>query len=189
MVIVIFITILRPEESVFKHLLLLLLLAFAAVEAEAGFYRWTDAEGREFFTNDLEKVPPQYRSGARPVEVREDRVSTAPSSTGVPAAGGTVRVQPHKDRNGRGEGYWKKRADDLRRKIRKRETERSTLLRQQEAADQRRTGTSKADQKAKRERQRKLSKIDQDLKRLQRELTVELPEDARKADALPGWVR
>jgi hypothetical protein len=188
MVIVIFITILRPEERVYRHLVLLLMLAVAAAPAEAGFYRWTDAEGREFYTNELEKVPPQYRSGAKPVEVREDRVSTEPARE-LPAAGRSTPAQPHKDLNGRGERYWKKRADDLRRKIRKREAERSALVKQQEAADQRHTVPNKAEQKAKRDRQRKVAKIDQDLKRLHHELDMELPDEARKAGALPGWVR
>ena len=172
-----------------RHLLLLLImLTAAAVPAEAGFYRWTDAEGREFYTNELEKVPSEFRATARPVEVRDDRVSTAPAQ-GAPARNGTVTVQPHRDRNGQGEAYWKKRADGLRQKIRKRNAEREGLVKRGQEAARRRPVPTKADRNAEKDRERKLAKIDQDIKRLRHELDVELPDEARKADALPGWLR
>jgi hypothetical protein len=33
------------------------ILVFAATAVHADFYRWVDRDGREFFSNDLEKVP------------------------------------------------------------------------------------------------------------------------------------
>jgi hypothetical protein len=186
---VIFNTILRLEERVLKYLLLLLTaIVVAAAQAEAGFYSWTDAEGREFYTNELDNIPSAYRATAKPVDVRDDRVSTGREPV-VPSAERTVRVRLHKDRNGRGEAYWKKRAENLRQKIRKRQAERERIVKQGQDAEAKHPVPTKADRKARKDRERKLKKIDQDIAHMTRKLDVELPEEARKADALPGWVR
>jgi aspartyl protease family protein len=44
-----------------RALLTTLLLGLAAPSA-AEFYRWTDAEGREHFTQDVRRVPPEHRA-------------------------------------------------------------------------------------------------------------------------------
>lgn len=156
--------------------------------SRAEFYRWTDRDGREFYTNDKEKIPAEYRGSARTVEVHDDRVNVeqrSPSGKTIASA-----ASEHKDKYGRGEQYWKQRAENLRRQMREQEGE-LALLAKQERDDEKRFGASSGTGKSKAAsaREKKRTKIEKKLARLRHELEVELPEEARKADAYPGWVR
>jgi len=163
-------------------LLLLLVSVLASSEARAEFYQWVDRDGREFITNEKEKIPAEYRHTAKPVEVREDRVSVGQKP--VAADKKTVKSTEHKDRHGRGEEYWNKRAENLRRQIREQQDEHDLIVAQEknEKARSKKSSSSSA-------RDKKKTKIEKKIARLKHELEVELPEEARKADAYPGWVR
>ncbi|NTW57940.1 MAG: hypothetical protein HGB21_11775 [Nitrospirae bacterium] len=165
---------------------LMSLAVFSDVHAE--FYKWVDRNGREFITNDKEKIPAEYRGAAKPVEMRDDRVSIGKdpvADKNKPAA-----VPEHKDKYGRGEQYWRKRAENLRRQLRDQENERELLVKQ-ERDDESKTKkrSSSSAKKAKSSRDKKLAKIDKKIAKIRRELDVDLPEEARKADAYPGWLR
>lgn len=159
-----------------------------ALPASAEFYKWIDRDGKEFYTNEREKIPAEYRDSARPVEVHEERVNVG----GAPAATSsrTTAAGEHRDKNGRGEEYWKKRAENLRRQIREQEAELDLLKRQEQDAE---TSTKRTSAKSKKKssatRDKKRSKIEKKLTLLKHELDVTLPEEARKADAYPGWLR
>jgi hypothetical protein len=167
-----------------KHVLLLILaVVLAAGHARAEFYRWTDRDGREFYTNEKGKIPPEYRDSARPVEVHEERVSVGGTPAGP--ADRTAVIKTHKDRNGRGEEYWRKRADTLRRQIREQETAYDRVVKQQQEEER----SGRMSEKSKKKYRASLEKKQEKLAGLRHELEVELPDEARKADALPGWLR
>ncbi len=169
-------------------LLVMIAVLVLAVQARAEFYQWTDREGRQFYTNEKEKIPAEYRHTAKPVEVRDDRVSVEQQS--AKAQGPAVRPQEHKDRNGRGEEYWRKRAENLRRQIREQQSEYDLLVKQKRDDEERpKMQSEKNRKKAQSSRDKKKAKIEKNIARLQHELDVQLPEEARKADAYPGWVR
>ena len=164
---------------------LMCLVVFSGARAE--FYRWVDRDGREFYTNEKEKIPAEYRNDAKPVEVREDRVSvgTGPVGGGARPSTGTE----HKDKYGRGEQYWHKRAEDLRRQLRHQEAERELLVQQEKDDEAKPKRSASSAKKAKAARDKKKEKIETKIAKLRHELEVELPEEARKADAYPGWLR
>jgi len=176
---------------VLRSLILLMLLASILVssEARAEFYTWVDGDGREFITNEKEKIPAAYRHTAKPIEVRDDRVSVGQQP--VVAEKKTIKIAEHKDRYGRGEEYWNKRAENLRRQIRKQQDEHDLIVKQEKDDE---TKPKKLSSKSKKNssqssRDKKKVKIEKKIARLKHELEVELPEEARKADAYPGWVR
>jgi vacuolar-type H+-ATPase subunit I/STV1 len=185
----IFIRIVDQEERVMRiTVVMAVLMCLAAFsDARAEFYRWVDRDGREFYTNEKEKIPAEYRNAAKPVEVRDDRVSVG--SGPAPDGAKSAKVAEHKDKYGRGEQYWHKRAEDLRRKIRDQETEREFLVKQEkdDEADPKKSASSA--KKARSSRDKKKATIDKKIAKLKHELEVELPEEARKADAYPGWIR
>jgi len=78
----------------------LTLAAFAA-PAEAEIYRWTDAEGRLHFTEQLDRVPVAQRAEAEAHAKRSPRQLNRSSGAGAPAAQGpgarTVRRRPGSD--------------------------------------------------------------------------------------------
>lgn len=170
-------------------LLMLLVTVLVSSEARAEFYKWVDRDGREFITNEKEKIPAAYRHTAKPVEVRNDRVSVGQQP--VDAEKRTGSSAEHKDRYGRGEQYWNKRAENLRRQLREQQGDYDLLLKQErdEEANPRKLSSKSKKSSARSSRDKKKTKIEKKIARLQHELEVELPEEARKADAYPGWVR
>lgn len=185
------ITLKSPEAPVSRSFIVLMLLAFVLVstEARAEFYKWVDRDGREFIANEKEKIPVEYRHTAKPVQVRDDRVSVGQHP--VAAEKKTVKSAEHKDRYGRGEEYWNKRAENLRRQIREQQDELDLIVKQEkddEAKPKKLSSKSKKNS-SRSARDKKKAKIEKKIARLKQELEVELPEEARKADAYPGWIR
>ena len=168
-----------------------LLVLFAGVmfatTARAEFYQWTDSDGRQFYTNDLAKVPAQYRDTAKQVEVHDDRVSVSGGGEGKSPS--RVREPERKDKYGKGESYWRKRAENLRRQIREQQDQHDRLAEQQREAEDHPTKSEKSAKKARADREKKMHAIEKKIASLRNELDVQLPEEARKADAYPGWLR
>jgi len=185
----IFIRLIEQEARMVRTTAVLALFMFLAAfsDARAEFYKWVDRDGREFITNEKEKIPAEYRGTAKPVEVRDDRVNVSRST--VTDKGKPVKIEEHKDKYGRDERYWRKRADNLRRQLREQEDQRELLVKQEkdDAADPKKSASSR--KKANSSRDKKKAKIDKKITKLTRELEVDLPEEARKADAYPGWIR
>jgi Domain of unknown function (DUF4124) len=159
----------------------------AATAAHAEFYRWVDRDGKEFFTNELEKVPQEYRGSVQTVKPDESRVSVEdrPSAAVKPPG----LSGEHKDRNGRGEEYWRRRAANLRLKLRDQQDDYANVLKELERQDQKTGNSAGKRKKALSGLERKKVKIEKDISRTRRMLEVDLPEEARRADAYPGWIR
>jgi hypothetical protein len=168
---------------------MLLASVLVSSAARAEFYTWVDRDGREFITNEKEKIPAAYRDTAKTVEIRDDRVSVGQQP--VVTEKKTVKNAEHKDRYGRGEDYWNKRAENLHRQIREQQGEHDLIVKQEKDDE---TKPKKLSSKSKKDssrssRDKKKAKIEKKIAHLKHELEVELPEEARKADAYPGWVR
>jgi hypothetical protein len=161
-------------------------LFFAATTVHAEFYRWVDKEGKEFFANDPEKIPQEYRGSASKIQPDPSRVSVGEKP--VKAGNKTAIAGEHKDRFGRGEEYWHKRAADLRLKLRDQQDEYSLVQKQLDAEEQTPKKLS-SKKKSSASLEKKKTKLDKDMARTRRMLEVDLPEEARRADAYPGWIR
>lgn len=160
-------------------------LLFSASAVYADFYRYVDKDGREFFTNDPEQIPHEYRSAATLVRPDDSRVSigdkpATPRTTPAPS-------REHRDKNRRGEEYWHRKAENLRLKLREQQDEYDLVLRQIDDQDQKsKTGKKK---KAGSSLEKKRMKLEKEIAGTRRMLEVDLPEEARRADAYPGWIR
>ncbi len=82
--------------------LCVLALTWVPAATEAQIYRWTDAAGREHFTQDLSQVPPRHREAARAAAARpsaRDPLQTYSTPTRPrPARGTGVRRGQHQIR-------------------------------------------------------------------------------------------
>lgn len=157
-------------------------------EAGAEFYKWVDKDGREFVTNDREKIPPEHRNSATAVPLDEKRVSVGQQ----PAASGkqSPAVREHRDRYGKGEEHWRKRASKLRRELAALQDRHDLLLKQERDEDRVRDGRpARSSKKKKPALRKKIEQLEREITGKKRELEVDLPEEARKADAYPGWIR
>ena len=157
----------------------------AATTAHAEFYRWVDKDGKEFFTNELEKVPQEYRESVQTVKPDESRVSVGDRSAAAVKPQGLSGE--HKDKNGRGEEYWRKKADNLRLKLRDQQDEYNLILKKLETQDQKQLAGKKS--KSLSSLEKKKLTLEKEMAQTRRKLEVDLPEEARRADAYPGWIR
>ena len=162
-------------------------LFIGVTQAQAEFYRWVDKDGKEFFTNDQLKVPQEYRSSATKVEPDAARVSVGDKVAKTTKT--RADVSEHKDKNGKGEAYWRKRAADLRRKLRDQEEGYSHIQKQLADLDRQPDRLNAKNKKSRAGLEKKKTKIEKDIAKTRRMLDEDLPEEARRADAYPGWIR
>lgn len=163
------------------------LLLFAASPVRAEFYRWVDKDGKEFFTNDREKVPAEYRDRSTEVQTDDSRVSVEERPA---ASGKSARVSAeHRDKNGKGEEYWRRRAASLRRELRDLETEYDVLQKRELEQNERQTTVIGKHKKSASSSEKKKTQLEKKIAIAKRRLEVDLPEEARKANAYPGWIR
>ena len=71
--------------KIVKIVILILLLVLPSISFAADIYRWVDKDGSVTFTDDLDKVPPEYRDQVRTEEVRDSEQTQ--TSTPAPASG------------------------------------------------------------------------------------------------------
>jgi hypothetical protein len=167
--------------------LLLLSVSFARAE----FYRWVDRDGKESFTNEWEQVPQEYRNSSVVVKPDECRVSVGekPFSTRRSSAS----LKNHRDKYGKGEEHWHKRAAKLRKQLAALQDKYDLILEKEKEEENKPKRLSvKGDSKKKKSQvstDKRKSALERDIARKKHELEVELPDEVRKADAYPGWIR
>jgi chromosome segregation ATPase len=167
------------------------LLLLSASLARAEFYRWVDKDGKEFFTNERKQVPEEYQSTATVVNPVENRVSVSekPFASGKPA----TSLKDHKDKYGKGEEHWRKRSEKLRKELAALQDKYDLILKQEkenENKPKKLTAQKSSNKKKSRSSfEKRKSTLEKDIARKKHELDVDLPEEARKADAYPGWIR
>jgi hypothetical protein len=163
------------------------MVVFSVSAAYAEFYRWVDREGKEFFTNEPQKIPQEYRTNAVKVTTDDSRVSVGDK----PAVRGTKTstAKEHKDKYGKGEEYWRKKASGLRMKLRDQQDDYGAVIKELNEQDQKPQDYRAAKKKKRTSLEKKKAKLEKDIARTRRRLEVDLPEEARRADAYPGWIR
>jgi Domain of unknown function (DUF4124) len=160
------------------------ILVFFVSFAWADFYRYVDKDGNEFFTNDLKQVPAEYRDRAREVNTEERRVNVGKKPAATRAAPGIV--QEHRDKYGKGEIYWHRKAENLRLKLRDQQDEYDHVL---EDIQKQERNPARKGKKSGSALEKKKRKLEREIAKTRRMIDVDLPEAARKADAYPGWLR
>jgi hypothetical protein len=164
-----------------------IVVLFFATPAWADFYRYVDRDGREFFTNDLKQVPKEYRGSATMVKPDIGRVNVADGS--AVSEQNRAKVKEHRDKYGRGEEHWRKKAAKLRAKLRDQQDEYDLVLKQLDDLGGSSLETDKRKKKSRTSLLKKKRKFEKNIAQTRRKLEIDLPEEARKADAYPGWVR
>lgn len=165
-----------------RILLAVSMVLLSASFAAADFYRYVDRDGREFFTNATENIPNEYRKNAVLVKTDDGKVQVSEENNARAKRPSVAR--DHKDKYGRGEAYWHKRADKLRKQLRALEDKYEVLLAQEKEGEgkPRKVSTRKGKTFTKAQLEKKIAQK-------KRELEIDLPEEARRADAYPGWLR
>ena len=167
-----------------------LAVALSNTPAGAELYQYKDDQGHTHFVESVNQIPEKYRGQVRDIDGKEIpafQPSKPPAKPVVPAA--------VKDSGGRSEEYWCGRKKDLDRRILKLEEE----VRRLESLGAVDLGTPPAKPgevgtgnpagfKAMYDIQQELEQKRKDLETARKEREG-LSEEARKAGALPGWLR
>jgi Domain of unknown function (DUF4124) len=83
---------------------LFLLLVSVSIPNAAFIYKWVDKDGSVNFTDDLNKVPPEYRNQVQTEETKDfEKTQIPPSSPASVQKTGEGK----RDAHGRGEQYWR----------------------------------------------------------------------------------
>jgi hypothetical protein len=100
-----------------------------------------------------------------------------------------VSIKENKDKYGRGEEYWHKKSSNLRLKLRDLQNEYDLVLKQLEDQGQKAKKLGSKKTKPHSSVEKKKMKLEKDIAKTRKMLEVDLPEDARRAEAYPGWIR
>ena len=109
-------------------------------------------------------------------------------STPASARTSGAAVKEHRDKNGHGEEYWRRKAANFRLKLRNEQDDYDLVLKQLDDQDQKPKRTT-GKKKPRSSLEKKKIKLEKEMAQTRRMLEVDLPEDARRADAYPGWIR
>ncbi len=176
----------------------LLLLGGAAALAE--IYRYTDAQGREHFTTNLEQVPPSQREAAkaaaagRPTLIQRDAPKPAPGFHPRPPASRQWSPAPRSGgeeyRYGHPRSWWRDKYGEIESEIAVLEAEVARL--EEMGADNlplsARRDASRRRYSNYRKRHRAWKAATRDLEKA-RDRLERFEERARRSDVPPGWLR
>jgi len=85
-------------------ILILLLLVLPSIFHAADIYKWVDKDGTAHFTDDISKVPPEYRDQVKTEKVTDPQKTQTPT----PSPASVQKTGEEKrDTQGRGEEYWR----------------------------------------------------------------------------------
>lgn len=90
-------------------LLIMAILLFASAGRTGEVLKWVDEQGVVHFTDNVNSVPEKYREDLDLMELPEEKETVSGNEKEMKEGMGEPR-----DRYGRGEGYWTKRADEMR---------------------------------------------------------------------------
>ncbi len=180
--------------GIIMALLLPISASFAAI------FFWTDRAGNTHVSDDISKVPAEYQGQAKARQMQDDdadgQAQKGRNEERAPAPGYKKKAEKRAqsgtgdtDSSGRGEEYWRERADGLRQQLHELQDDYESVSRHERECEKK-----PIDHRGKRidcasifgyHRERLEKQINQTRKALE----VDLPDDARKAGAYPGWIR
>jgi len=93
-------------------LLIMAILLFASAGRTGEVLKWVDEQGVVHFSDNVNSVPEKYREDLDLMELPEEKETVSGNEKETKEGMGEPR-----DRYGRGEGYWTKRADEMREQL------------------------------------------------------------------------
>lgn len=185
------------KASLFITIMALLVTAPAAY---AELYSWTDRKGTNHFTDDLAKVPDAYRAQALANKMPDEEKAGAAReeqqdgqlNSGYRTTKKQKKAQSdteHTDAYGRGEAYWRERADTLRQRLEELQQDYEDVCSQERACQETSARSPGRREDCPAIYRHQKTEIMQDIEQTRKSLEVDLPDEARKLDAYPGWLR
>lgn len=158
-----------------------------AVNAKT-IWKWVDKNGNVHFVDSASKVPVKYRKKVVKVEMPDDDQNIIGESKKIPPP--DTELEEPKDDKGRGERYWRNKAAVARKSLKKAKAMMDNRNAAFDSAYQAWLQLPVQQNRNNMEKIRKQrSQARKEHKKAQNYLDRGLPKEARKAGALPGWLR
>jgi hypothetical protein len=175
---------------------LAILLALASGAGAAGIYQWTDSKGVVHFTDDPGKVPKKYHDTV--LEVQPPDEESEPNGTPSPEGRPTSKPVPAPDADeyspseavdayGHNRDWWRQRVQEWRDK--KAEAQAKLADAQERLGRERFLNQTAGNMKRIQDISAEVSMFEEQVREAEHMLAEELPDEARKAQAPPGWLR
>jgi hypothetical protein len=173
-----------------KQIFLILLFLFAAELSFAEVYKWVDENGVPHFTDDIMQIPEKYRSAVDKIGISEEKVETKAEDK-LPPKG---KEDAYKDRFGRGEEFWKARADEWRKKLMTSQERLDSLRIKYNELTEKFNDSKTSIERAnlRKERDQIKNEIDQcknQIEEARNMLEKKIPEEAELDKAKPEWIK
>ncbi|HXC62038.1 MAG TPA: DUF4124 domain-containing protein [Nitrospiria bacterium] len=166
-----------------------LFLLFTPISLQAVVYKWLDEQGNVGFTDNPDSIPEKYRQNAtRPDGTTIPQKPKTNITPAVPPSTNPTEDAPVLDDQGRDKQWWRARVQEFRHRKEVLLAEKEKLAANTEPLGNLGLGSIEANQQATKTKER-LEQIDSEVKEIEYNLTVLLPEEAREANAPPGWLR
>ncbi len=181
---------------------LALVLALAPGAGAAGIYQWTDSNGVVHFTDDPGKVPKKYHDTVR--EVQPPKEESEPDGASAPEAQPTSKPRPRPtptpdsdnrqyspseavDAYGHNRDWWRQRVQEWEDK--KAEAQAKLAEAQERLGRERFLNQTTGNMQRIQEISAEVTTYEAEIREAENMLAEELPDEARKAQAPPGWLR
>jgi hypothetical protein len=174
-------------------LLTFLFLFVAVSHSRSGtIYQWTDEEGNVGFTDDPSKIPEKYRNSAiiegetpagQDGENRGGETPPADENPGLPPE------QPDLDAAGHDRSYWQNRIKDLRDQQKALMEKKEKLEREINAMSNPLIYNTAQDKQLLQKNREEVKAIERQTDEIQHQLQDVIPDEARRSNAPPGWLR
>jgi len=154
-------------------------------------YQWIDGKGVVHITDDLNKVPKQYRANARRLETvpgeEESQSEPKPQVRTAP-----FNSEDREEREAELKDDWQQRMRAAKRRLANAEQRYKELEKKRDAAIMSWGGPASGRTEGREEAARleeQMKRAQQEIDDARNEMDVRIPEEARKAGVPPGWLR
>jgi type IV secretory pathway VirB10-like protein len=160
-------------------------------EQKSYLYQWTDGKGVVHITDNLGKVPKEYRSEAQKLEYH-------PGVEGTENIPGNQKIAPNTDESEKEQlledqkESWKARMKSAKQRLADAELHYKELEQKRDLALQSWGGPASGQLAGREEAARieqEMNQVQTEIDNARRQIEVELPDEARKAGVPPGWLR
>lgn len=169
----------------------MLFLLFTSISSQGAVFQWTDEQGNVGFTDNPDSIPEKYRQNAErlngqtvPKKPKTNIAPTAPPPTNPTKNTPVLNL----DDDGHDEQWWRDRMQELRHRKEELLAEKEQLTEGMTSLGKLGLGSVEANQQVK-ETEGRVQQINSEIAEINNELTVVLPEEARRANTPPGWLR
>jgi hypothetical protein len=163
-------------------------------------YQWTDADGAIHFTDDPGKIPKKYHHTVKEVQPPDEpgeengSTSAAPATPPRPTSPPKRASEPSQsapseavDARGHNEAWWRQRVQEWQDK--KTDAQAKLADAQERLGRERFLNATTGNMKRVQDISAEVAMYEEQIREAERMLTEELPDEARRAQAPPGWLR